>query len=73
MCASHDIPLKAAALQFPLAHPAVTCVVPGVRTIEELDENLALAQHPIPGVFWRELRERGLVSSDSPLPGEAPQ
>lgn len=72
VCASHGVPLKAAALQFPHAHSAVTCVVPGVRTIEELDENLALAQHPIPGVFWRDLREQGLVSPDSPLPGDAP-
>ena len=73
VCASHGVPLKAAALQFPIAHPAVACVVPGVRTIEELDENLSLAQHPIPNAFWRDLREQGLVSADSPLPGSAPQ
>ena len=72
VCASHGVPLKAAALQFPQAHPAVACVVAGVRTIEELDENRSLAQHAIPGVFWRDLVEQGLVSSDSPLPNDAP-
>lgn len=70
VCAAHRVPLKAAALQFPLAHPAVACVLPGVRTIAEFDENLALANHPIPASFWRALRAEALVAQDSPLPGE---
>jgi len=73
VCAAHQVPLKAAALQFPLAHPAVACVAPGVRTVAEFDENLALAKHPIPDAFWRDLRAEGLIAIESPLPGEMPQ
>jgi D-threo-aldose 1-dehydrogenase len=73
VCAAHRVPLKAAALQFPLAHPAVACVAPGVRTIAEFDENLALTESPIPGAFWRDLRDEALISPESPLPGEAAQ
>jgi D-threo-aldose 1-dehydrogenase len=73
VCAAHQVPLKAAALQFPLAHPAVACVAPGVRTIAEFDENLALSNHAIPDAFWRDLRAEGLIAVDSPLPGDATQ
>jgi D-threo-aldose 1-dehydrogenase len=72
LCAAHRVPLKAAALQFPRAHPAVTCVLAGARTTLELDENLALATHPIPEAFWRELRARHLVAENAPLPCDAP-
>ena len=68
VCATHRVPLKAAALQFPLAHPAVACVAPGVRTIAEFDENLALTEFPIPGAFWRDLRESALISPAKPTP-----
>ena len=71
LCAAHGVPLKAAALQFPRAHPAVACVLAGARTTSELDENLALAVHPIPEAFWRELRVRRLVAEDAPLPCDA--
>jgi D-threo-aldose 1-dehydrogenase len=71
LCSEHRVPLKAAALQFPLAHPAVACVVAGPRSIAELDENLALAAHGIAPAFWRELRAKGLVAAGAPLPGDA--
>jgi D-threo-aldose 1-dehydrogenase len=70
LCAAHGVALKAAALQFPAAHPAVACVLPGARSARELAENLALARTPIPAAFWRALRERGLVAAAAPLPGE---
>ena len=73
VCAAHQVPLKAAALQFPLAHPAVACVAPGVRTIAEFDENLALSNHAIPGAFWRDLRAERLIAVESPLPGDTAQ
>ena len=71
VCAAHGVPLKAAALQFPLAHPAVASVLPGVRTIAELDENRALTERRIPAAFWRDLRAQRLVSPDAPLPDDA--
>jgi D-threo-aldose 1-dehydrogenase len=72
ICMAHAVPLKAAALQFPLAHAAIACVAPGVRSIAEFDENLALATRPIPDAFWRDLRAAGLISVDSPVPRSIP-
>ena len=68
LCAAHAIPLKAAALQFPRAHPAVACVLAGARSIAELDENVALASTAIPDAFWRDLRAQRLVAAAAPLP-----
>jgi D-threo-aldose 1-dehydrogenase len=70
VCRAHRVPLKAAALQFPLAHPAVERVLAGARSTAELDENLTLAAHPIAADFWRELRFRRLVAEEAPLPGD---
>ncbi|HZQ85207.1 MAG TPA: aldo/keto reductase [Acidimicrobiales bacterium] len=52
VCAEHDTPLRAAALQFPLRHPAVTSVIVGTRTKAEVDDNVALFRHPIPPALW---------------------
>jgi D-threo-aldose 1-dehydrogenase len=70
VCAEFDVPLPAAALQFPAAHPAVATVVPGVCSVAELDANVRQAQQPIPRAFWLALRERSLVDPRAPLPGE---
>jgi D-threo-aldose 1-dehydrogenase len=71
VCAAHHVPLKAAALQFPRAHPAVACVLAGARSTAELDENIALASAPIPDAFWRDLRAQRLVAEEAPLPCDA--
>jgi D-threo-aldose 1-dehydrogenase len=68
LCDSHNIPLKAAALQFPLAHPAVRTVLSGARTAQELAENLAMFQVEIPAAFWAELRQSGLLDEAAALP-----
>ncbi|MBV9663777.1 MAG: aldo/keto reductase [Actinobacteria bacterium] len=57
ICADHDTPLRAAALQFPLRHPAVTCVIVGARTKSELDDNVALFRREIPEDLWSVLGE----------------
>ena len=62
------MPLRAAALQFPLAHPAVACVLVGARTPEEVDDNLRMFRLEIPGGLWDELKRRGLVREDAPTP-----
>jgi D-threo-aldose 1-dehydrogenase len=64
----HDVPLRAAALQFPLAHPAVACVIPGARTPGEVEDNVRMFTHPIPNAFWEEIRAKGLVVAGAPLP-----
>ena len=68
VCAEFDVPLRAAALQFPLAHPAVACVLVGARTPEEVDDNLRMFRLEIPGGLWDELKRRGLVREDAPTP-----
>ncbi len=68
VCARHGVAMKAAALQFPLAHPAVVSVIPGARSVEELEENFRLADQPIPKEFWADLRKSGLIPDEAPTP-----
>lgn len=55
ICERHGVDMKAAAIQFPLRHQAVTAVLTGCRSESELDENLSLFQSPIPDELWTEL------------------
>ena len=68
-CDRHAVPLIAAALQFPLAHPAVAAVLPGPRNIEEMEENSELLRYPIPSALWADLRDAKLIHSGAPTPG----
>jgi D-threo-aldose 1-dehydrogenase len=72
LCRRHGTELKAAAIQFCRAHPAVTIALQGARSAEEAADNIAMAELPVPLSFWRELRQRGLVDAGAPLPGEGP-
>jgi D-threo-aldose 1-dehydrogenase len=67
--AAHGVPLAAAALQFPFHHPAVAAVIPGARSVEEVESGLRLLRHPIPPALWRDLKAEGLVRADAPTPG----
>ena len=69
VCKAFDVPMKAAALQFVLAHPAIPTNIPGTRTKTHLDENLALIGHPIPAEFWAELKRLALIRENAPTPG----
>lgn len=60
-CESHDVPIKAAAFQFPLRDAAVPTVVVGARRPEEVAEVAGLMDHPIPLEFWDDLDRQGLV------------
>lgn len=62
VCARHGVPLRAAALQFPLTHPAVTCVLVGARSPEEVDDAVRMAGVAIPAGLWRDLRAEGLIA-----------
>jgi D-threo-aldose 1-dehydrogenase len=68
LCAEHAVPLQAAALQFPLAHPAVASVVAGCANGAEARNIARMFAHAIPPAFWRALRARGLVDPGAPLP-----
>lgn len=69
VCDAHNVPLPAAALQFPLAHPAICAVIPGPRLATEFDANLPLFRMPIPAGLWSDLRSAGLLRQDAPFPG----
>lgn len=68
LCAEHRVPLAAAALQFPLAHPAVASLIFGARSASEVEENCRLASLPIPDRLWSDLKQRGLLARDAPVP-----
>jgi D-threo-aldose 1-dehydrogenase len=68
VCARYEVPLKAAAIQFPAAHPAVAAVLTGSRRASELTENCALFDLPIPPELWSELRAEGLLDERAPVP-----
>jgi D-threo-aldose 1-dehydrogenase len=68
VCNRFEVPIRAAALQFALTHPAVATAVVGARTPAEIDDNLAMAAVPIPGGLWTALKEDGLMRPDAPTP-----
>ncbi len=68
VCDRHGVPLKAAALQFILAHPAVAAVIPGAASVAEVEENARMIEAPIPAALWPELREAGLLAAAAPVP-----
>jgi D-threo-aldose 1-dehydrogenase len=68
VCERHGVRLTAAALQFPLAHPAVTSILIGPRSPVELDEDLDFLATPISPDLWAELRAEGLLPEDAPVP-----
>ncbi|MDX1893060.1 aldo/keto reductase [Mycolicibacterium sp. 050158] len=67
VCRRHDVPLKAAALQFPLAHPAVVAVLTGARSRAEIVENVELFDRPIPEELWSDLVSQGLLDESAPV------
>ena len=69
VCRDFDVPLPAAALQFPLTHPAVCNVLPGPRSPEELDGILAWWDVSIPAELWTTLADKGLLAPGTPIPG----
>lgn len=61
VCERHGVPLKAAAIQFPLRHPLVASVITGAVSGAQIAENAALAELPIPDDLWSDLRAEGLI------------
>jgi len=68
VCKRHDVPLKAAAIQFPLGLPEVASIVPGAVKPEEVQDNAALITRRIPAALWDELKSEGLLEKDCPVP-----
>ena len=68
VCDAFGVPLRAAALQFALAHPAVDIVMLGARTVWEWKDAQAMLRHAVAPAFWAALRAQGLVPDEAPLP-----
>jgi D-threo-aldose 1-dehydrogenase len=68
ICVAHGVDLKAAALQFVLAHPAVATAIPGVQSVAELEQNIDLVQQEIPAGLWSDMRSAGLIPDAAPTP-----
>jgi D-threo-aldose 1-dehydrogenase len=68
VCARWGVPLEAAAIQFPLGHPAVACVVVGCRSVAELEEDVRLFELDLPAGLWDELKAEGLLPEGAPVP-----
>lgn len=67
VCDRYAVPLKAAALQFGLLHPAVVASIPGPRSVAEVEENFRMAGYPIPIELWDELKHEGLIDPLTPF------
>ena len=67
-CDRHQVDLKAAALQFIIAHPAVASIIPGSASVEELDDNICMAQQEIPSDLWLDLKNEKLIPDKAPTP-----
>jgi D-threo-aldose 1-dehydrogenase len=67
LCEQHGVSLPAAAIAFPLAHPAVVSVCIGARSAAQVERNVDLHEHGVPPALWLALRERGLLRGDAPV------
>ncbi len=68
VCERHRVPLRAAAVQFPLGHPAVRTVVVGCRSVEHLQDSVRMFETEIPAALWEELKAEHLLPSGAPTP-----
>ena len=68
ICMDHGVPLAAAALQFPLAHPAVATVIPGAKSPDEPVANRRNLDTEVPGDVWRRFKAEGLLDENAPTP-----
>ena len=65
------INIAAAAFQFPLTHPNVVSVIPGMASRAQLEWNVARMTQTIPASLWEDLKTQGLLRPDAPVPNEA--
>jgi len=68
ICQRHGVELGAAAMQFPLFHPAICAVIPGALSVTEVRQNVARLSARIPVELWSELKREGLLDPSAPTP-----
>ena len=64
---NYNVPLPAAALQFPLFNKIISSVIPGARSKNEYQQILEWFQFEIPSDFWHELKSKKLIDSSAPI------
>lgn len=67
ICLTHQVPLRVAATQFPLLHPAVNTIVVGVRESHEILAAVRALQTPVPSNMWIDLMDAGLLDPETPI------
>ncbi|WP_313139117.1 aldo/keto reductase [Stenotrophomonas sp.] len=70
ICERHGIDLRTAALQFADAPEVVSSIIPGARSAEQVQANVASMAIAIPADFWAELKQEKLIAADAPVPGK---
>lgn len=68
VCDDHGVPLRRAALQFVFGHDAVSAVVLGAVSPEEVESQVADFAEPVPAALWERMRTEGLLAPDTPVP-----
>jgi len=68
VCKRYEVPLAAAAIQFPLGHPSVASIIPGAVNAAEVERNTDYIKLPIPRALWDELKAENLLAADAPVP-----
>jgi len=70
ICKEHGTTLPAAAVAFPLRHPAVAAIAVGMRTAREVRRNVELYSAGVPNELWDALIDARLVRPQHDLPGK---
>jgi D-threo-aldose 1-dehydrogenase len=68
VCQQYEVPLAAAAIQFPLGHPNVASIIPGAVNVAEVERSTDYIKLPIPRALWDELKAQNLLAADAPVP-----
>jgi D-threo-aldose 1-dehydrogenase len=68
ICEAHRVPMAAAAVQFPSAHPVVASVIPGSSSVAEFRQILRWKAAKIPASLWSDLKSEGVLDKDAPVP-----
>ncbi len=70
VCRRHDVPIAAAAIQFPLGHDRIAAIIPGAVRPDEVIANAKLMTTAIPAALWDDLKSEGLLERDAPVPSQ---
>lgn len=71
VCEAHGVPIKAAAVQFALGHPAVAAITVGASSVRHVHEVIDGFERPIPDALWAQLLDEGLLPAGTPVPSSA--